>query len=240
MKKKQSIILLIPVYCIVLICFLLSGVYGSQAVTAYSEKAVFDKRTCVVIDAGHGGEDGGAISCSGAKESQYNLEISKRIEALLHLLGVKTYMIRNEDISIYKEGSNTLAAKKVSDLKERVRIINGMNNPVLISIHQNYFHDSRYSGTQVFYANNEDSESLAKYLQSNVKSVLQKNNRRPAKKATGVYLMSHIDCTGILIECGFLSNPQEEAQLRNPEYQKSISSLICCSISNFLDQKSND
>lgn len=237
MKKRSPISLMIPAYFVVLICFILSGIYGSQAVTAYSEKVVFDNRTCVIIDAGHGGEDGGAISCSGIKESNFNLEISKRINDLLNLIGVRTYMIRCEDISIYKEGSHTIAAKKVSDLKERVRIINQTENAVLISVHQNYFHDSKYSGTQVFYANTNNSEQLAKNLQQNFKTALQPNNKRQAKKTSGIYLMEHITCPGVLIECGFLSNPKEEAYLRDAEYQKDITAVISCTLSNYLDRQ---
>lgn len=239
MKKRSPISLMIPAYFVVLVCFILSGVYGSQAVTAYSEKVVFDSRTCVIVDAGHGGEDGGAVSCTGLKESQFNLEISKRLNDLLHLLGVKTYMIRSDDISIYKEGSSTLAAKKVSDLKERTRIINAMSNSLLISIHQNYFHDSRYSGMQTFYNSEPGSERLAKELQTNIKSTLQNNNKRQSKKVTGVYLMEHITCPGVLIECGFLSNPTEEAQLRDAEYQKRISAVISGTICNYLDRQRN-
>lgn len=189
-------------------------------------------RCCVVIDAGHGGIDGGAVSCSGAEESHINLQIALRLNDLMHLLGINTVMIRTEDVSIYTTG-NTIAAKKVSDLKERVRITNETPNAILISIHQNYFEDSAYSGAQMFYYSDS---ALAVQLQEAFKKTINQGSRRKAKKADGVYLMQNVQCPGALIECGFLSNPTEEQLLQNPEYQKKmccvISSVVSCYIYN--------
>jgi N-acetylmuramoyl-L-alanine amidase len=137
---------------------------------------------------------------------------------LLHFLGYDTKMTRTEDISIYTEG-NTIAQKKISDLKARVRICAETYGAILLSLHQNTFPDSRYFGAQVFYPDSESSEELAKAMQSAL-------GERSPKKAQGVYLLEHISCPGVLIECGFLSNPEEEAKLRSAEYQK----LLCCII----------
>ena len=134
----------------ILVILLASAFLTDKAVDVYSENEQLKNRVCVIIDAGHGGVDGGAVSCTGIKESNINLEIALRLNDLLHLLGINTYMIRTEDISVYTHG-NSIAAKKVSDLKERVRIINQTENAILVSIHQNNFDDSRYSGAQVFY-----------------------------------------------------------------------------------------
>ena len=117
----------------------------------------------VVIDAGHGGIDGGATSCTGSLESHINLEIATRLNDLLHLLGVNTHMIRNSDISVYTSGTS-IAEKKASDLKERVRIINQTENAFLISIHQNYFPQNQYHGAQVFYRSTEESKNFATEL----------------------------------------------------------------------------
>ena len=205
---------------------------GSDAVTAVAEKMPMERQHCIVIDAGHGGVDGGAASVTGRPESGYNLEISLRLEAMLHLLGYDTAMIRREDVSVCTSG-DTIAGKKISDLRERVRMVNSRENSVLLSIHQNHFSDSRYSGAQVFYGKQPGSEALAKAIQQSVRENLDPRNCRSAGKCTGVYLMEHIRCPGVLIECGFLSNPREEALLRNAEYQKKL----CAVIATALDQK---
>ena len=139
-------------FCVsTMVLMLLCAYWGSRVVTVISEELPFVRKHCIVIDPGHGGEDGGAVSCTGRMESEYNLAISRRLDDLLHLLGYRTRMTRTSDVSIYTTGS-TLAQKKVSDLKERVRIVNETGNALLVSIHQNQFSDSRYSGAQVFYA----------------------------------------------------------------------------------------
>ena len=204
---------------------------GERAVQAFSEER--GAQWCIVLDAGHGGEDGGATSCTGVLESGINLEITLRLRDLLHLLGRETRMIRTSDISVYTKGGS-IAQKKMSDLKERVRIVNTTPNAMLLSIHQNNFSDSRYSGAQVFYADTQGSERLAKVLQCTLISSLNKGSNRECKKSDGVYLMEHISCPGILVECGFLSNPAEEARLRSPDYQRKLCCVIATTVSSFL------
>jgi len=210
-----------------------AAMIGNKAITAMVENTPLEGRHCIIIDAGHGGVDGGATSCTGVLESQINLEIALRLEDLIHLLGYPTLMIRTEDISVYTQG-DTIAAKKISDLKERVRIVNETNNAILISIHQNYFTDSRYNGAQVFYPKTDGSEVLAKDLQRSLVNALNFGSHRQAKPVSGVYLMEHIQNTAILIECGFLSNPEEEAKLRSAEYQKKLCCVIGASVGKFL------
>lgn len=229
-KKRQ----LMGLYFITILGLLAAIVYGNRAVTVISEGLPIERDHCIIIDAGHGGVDGGATSCTGKLESAFNLEIALRLNDLFHLLGYDTYMIRTTDISVYTKGE-TIAQKKVSDLKERVRICNETENALLLSIHQNNFSDSRYSGAQVFYATTQNSEQLANTLQSSFKSTINPGSNRQTKKADGVYLMEHIDCTGILVECGFLSNPEEEAKLRSGDYQKKLCCVIAATVSNFLD-----
>ena len=216
---------LIPVYSLVLLAFLISGVLGSQVATVLSENSPIDNRHCFIIDAGHGGVDGGAVSCTGAYESHINLQIALKLNDLMHLLGMETEMIRTEDISVYTSGES-IAAKKASDLKERVRIVNEYENATLLSIHQNHYSDSFYSGAQIFYPKTIGSEALAKALQKQFISSLNPGSKRQAKKAEGLYLMKYIEKPGVLIECGFLSNYEEEAKLRSEDYQR----RICCVI----------
>ncbi len=233
MNKPVRYLSLLPVYLMILALFFGLAVGGSRAVTVLSENAPILDRKTVVIDAGHGGPDGGATSCTGILESQFNLEIALRLRDLMEILGIQTVMIRETDCSVYTQG-NTIAQKKVSDLKERVRIVNSTENATLVSIHQNLFSDAKYSGAQVFYAKTEGSQELAKDLQNAFIRSINPDSHRQAKKADGIYLMQNINCTGILIECGFLSNPKEEYLLRSDSYQKKLCSVIATTLSNHL------
>ncbi len=231
-KNRISLFIL---YCAVPIALIFVTIFVNRTATTISEGKLKDSGKCIIIDPGHGGEDGGATSCTGKLESAFNLEIGMRLNDVMQLLGMNTKMIRTADKSIYTSG-NTIAQKKISDLKERVAIVNSTENGMIISIHQNYFSDSRYSGAQVFYPNTESSYDLAQTIQKDICQYLQKSNRRKTKKASGIYLMEHIQHTGVLIECGFLSNPQEEAQLRSESYQKALCCIIATSVRNFLDR----
>lgn len=233
MNIKVLLRRMIPLYLLVLLFCLVIAQIGSNAVTVMVESSPVPNRTCILIDAGHGGIDGGAVSCSGVLESQINLEIAERLNDLLHFLGFETKMIRTTDTSLHTEG-NTIAQQKISDLKYRVNMVNETEKALLVSIHQNTFSDKQYSGAQVFYSSTEGSKMLAEQLQSSIIKVLNPYSKRKSKAANGIYLMEHIECSGVLIECGFLTNPEEEAKLRDPEYQKKICSVIACVISTYL------
>lgn len=205
---------------------------GSEAVTAFHRNQPLDRGVCMVIDAGHGGEDGGATSCSGVLESQINLEIAHRLNDLLHLMGYQTRMIRTTDTAIYTEGES-LSAKKASDLKNRVDIVNETENGLLISIHQNTYPDSRYSGAQVFYGRDDESKLLATQLQSSLVKSLNPGSKRRAKPSDGIYLMQHIKRPGILVECGFLTNIEEDARLRSADYQQKLVCVIATELAHY-------
>lgn len=212
---------------------LLIAHWFEQSVTTIAENGSVERGICIVIDAGHGGVDGGAISCTGKSESNFNLEIASRLNDLMQLIGYETKMIRTNDTSVYTKGE-TIAQKKISDLKERVRIVNTTCNALLISIHQNAFPEEKYSGAQVFYYSSGDSLRLAEQMQTALIINLNPESKRKIKKSNGIYLMEHVNCTGILIECGFISNRKEEAMLRNPQYQKKVCSVIAATVSSFL------
>lgn len=230
---KKNILFLFPVYLLTTVAVLLLAVGGSRMVSTIAESRAIERNLVIVIDAGHGGEDGGATSCTGVLESHLNLEIALRLEQLMHLLGYETEMIRTTDISIYTEGQ-TIAQKKASDLRQRVKIVNRQKNGLLISIHQNLFAESRYSGAQVFYNDQEGAQQLAQQLQSALVSTINPGSNRKSKLSNGVYLMQHIQKIGILVECGFLSNPEEETKLRDCTYQKQICCVIATSVSQYL------
>lgn len=232
LRRAGSVLLF---YVLTISLFLVGTYWGSVATTVISQMIPVTRHHIVVIDAGHGGVDGGATSCTGKLESMYNLEIALRLNDLLHLLGVHTQMVRTTDISVYTQGE-TIAAKKVSDLRNRVNLVNSTENALLLSIHQNTFPESRYHGAQVFYAPNGDGNVLAENLQSAFRQTINPDSNRQSKKGSGIYLMEHINKTGVLIECGFLSNAEEEAKLHDKTYQQKLVCVIGSTVCNFLDR----
>ena len=231
MKRKLT---LKYIYILTILATLSIVSLSNRVVTAVAQNFPPEREIVFIIDPGHGGMDGGATSCTGKLESAINLEISLRLRDLLHFMGYQTQMIRTDDSSVYTEGE-TIAAQKMSDLKERVRICNETKGAILVGIHQNTFSESRYSGAQVFYSATKNSEALAKTLQKNLISTLNPGSNRNAKRASNIYLMEHISCTGILIECGFLSNPEEEAKLCSAEFQKQLCCVIASTLTVFFD-----
>ena len=199
---------------------------AGDAATAFAEGEALPRRATVVIDPGHGGEDGGAVSCTGVQESAVNLAVSLRLDALLRFLGYDTVLVRDSDTAIYSPGARTLSEKKVSDLKNRVALVNATPGALLLSVHQNQFPDGKYAGAQVFYAATPGSRELAEAMQGSFAATVNPGSRRRCKEAGSVYLMQHVHCTAVLVECGFLSNPAEEAKLREPGYQQRIACVI--------------
>lgn len=233
MKKSKG---LLPFYCTVIILAVLGITIGNKTVSTISNSLPIRRNHCIIIDAGHGGEDGGAVSCTGIPESVLNLQIALKLNDIIHLLGYNTRMIRTEDTAVYTSGS-TIAQKKISDLKERVRIANeNESSSILLSIHQNFYTNKIYSGAQVFYGNGEGSKALSQELQHAILSTINTNSKRKEKSGTGIYLLEKAKCPAVIIECGFLSNEEEEAKLRTEMYQKSIASVIACSAAEYLSK----
>ena len=193
----------------------------SNKYTSTFNSDISDKRF-VLIDAGHGGEDGGAVSVTGALEKDINLSIAKKLKQLLIINGYDVVMTRSDDVSLSDE--NLKNGRKLSDLKNRVDLFNYSKNNIVISIHQNNFTDSKYSGTQVFYSNNnQNSVKLAECIKNSVVTLLQKDNSRECKKAdSSIYVLDNAEVPAVLVECGFLSNENEARLLENDEYQNKI------------------
>ena len=181
----------------------------------------------LILDAGHGGEDGGAVSVTGVPESRVNLEIVQKLRDTLALYGVDPVVLREEDVSLHDPEASTLREKKRSDLKNRVRAVEAVEGGTLLSIHQNSYPGSQYRGAQVFYAPTGGSRELAELLQTALREELQPDNSRQAKPVPeSVYLMNHVSCPAVLVECGFLTNPEEEALLRDGGYQKQLAAVL--------------
>ena len=183
-------------------------------------------KTVWIIDAGHGGEDGGAVAADGSKESDVNLAIAQRLDALLLLL--ETRMTRASDISIHDNSASTLREKKRSDLENRVALVNDTQGAFLVSIHQNSLPSSkRTHGAQVFYGKKEGSAELANAMQTALNQTVNAGNEKTEKAIdASIFLMKSVTAPAILIECGFLSNESETALLKSGDYQQRLAVVI--------------
>lgn len=215
------------VYLYVAAFFLGLAAMARQSVETVSGFAPLPGSSVLIIDAGHGGEDGGTTGAAGTPEAELNLAIARRLEAMLTLMGCQTHMTRTDSASLATEGK-TIRARKQSDLRNRVALANQYSDAILISIHQNHFPDPKYDGAQVFHT--AGAEELANTMQTALSEALSPHSRRSPKRSQGVYLMEHITCPGLLVECGFLSNPAEEKKLSSAEYQKKLAAIMAASL----------
>ena len=191
----------------------------------------------IIIDAGHGGEDSGAIGENNVYEKNLNLELALLIGEDLKNRGYTVIYTRTEDKMLYSAEENIKGMRKISDLKNRCKITAEYENPILISIHMNSYGASKYSGLQVYYKDGSDeSKALASKIQSSVRSTLQKGNNRQIKNGADLYLLKNAECTGVIIECGFLSNAEECKKLSEKEYQKELSFSIVCGIIEYINE----
>lgn len=189
----------------------------------------------ILIDPGHGGEDGGATSRDGILEKDLNLRLALFLKEYLKEENYDIVMTRETDISIHDETSKTISAKKNSDLRNRRKMINSSGADLFISIHMNSFPESKYKGAQVFYAaNSEKSKEFALVLQQELRTQLSPENSREAKKAdNNIYILMGASTPSVLVECGFLSNAEEAALLNTDEYLQKIACIIKDSIIKF-------
>ena len=188
----------------------------------------FDAAYAVALHGEHGGEDGGAVGKNGALEKELNLSISKKLHDLFRAAGYKVVMTRETDTLLYDKNADYKGRKKELDLAKRVEIASSYENAVFISIHMNSFPDSKYSGLQVYYSkNHQDSAEVAENIQSTVRDCIQKDNNRQTKPAgKNIFVLDRITIPAVLIECGFISNPDECHALSEEQYQKKLSLTI--------------
>ena len=200
-----------------------------------SDKMIITNAPTIIIDAGHGGEDGGAVVQNDVVEKDINLAIAQKTNELLSLLGFQTYMVRDSDKLIYDSDSKTQRQKKNSDLRNRLSLMNKFENCIYISIHQNKFDDDKVWGAQTFYSpNDENSPILAEFVQSSIISLIQPNNKRVIKKTgTNVFVIYNATKPAIMVECGFMSNNDELFKLKDNNYQNQMSFSISNGILNY-------
>ena len=177
----------------------------------------------IIVDAGHGGEDGGAVSNNGISEAEINLKIALKLQQLLEQSGSNVVLTRSDDNAIYDVDKKTLREKKNSDIRNRVKIGNNSSADIFVSIHLNKIPENQYYGWQTFFKDgNEDGKLLATCIQSNLNETIQKENKRVPLKISNVYIIKHVEIPTVIVECGFLSNPEEEKQLQQEEYQTKL------------------
>lgn len=227
--KLKSLKLWIPITVIIILISAVIFYYAGERKNGKEViKSPADKHgLTLIIDAGHGGADGGAVSLTGVKESEINLDIAQKLELILVFFGERPVMTRNSENLNYSDKADTIREKKAEDQNRRLQLINGSENAVLISIHQNTYPGGSPSGAQVLYSPTNGSKEYAEYMQQLLIDKLNTKNRRTASKIPdNILLMTHIKCPAILIECGFISNVVEEQLLKTDTYQKKIATVI--------------
>ena len=193
----------------------------------------------ILIDAGHGGMDGGTSSQNGTVEKDINLSIAKKLKESLKKSGYEVVMTREEDTGAYSK-SGTIRSNYNEDLKSRCDLKKSSNCDMLISVHLNYFSQSKYYGAQVWYSDYKDSVTLASTIQKNFRTDLDPNNKRIQKPAKNAYKLLRVNdnMPSVIVECGFLSNNEEEQKLKSDEYQGKIADSISKSVGEFFKSNS--
>ena len=232
MKLKTVYIIILTV---ILICFCVMMYAAFSNIAVHTSSDADNTKPVIIIDAGHGGEDGGA-EADGVLEKDINLSIADKLADMLRLSGYTVREIRDEDISVYSDDAETLHQKKVSDLNNRVETFNSSENNIVVSIHQNKFEQSAYSGAQIFYsANAPESAMLAEAIRGAVVSLLQPDNTRELKKAgSDIYILDQAQVPAVIVECGFISNVDERAKLMDEGYQSEMAYAIAMGVLEYV------
>lgn len=233
--KIRLIVAFIILPTVLVLCFF--NTYNKVVETGKSvSTSLYSKH--LIIDAGHGGFDGGATGINGVLEKEINLEIAQRTASLARLSGFSVIMVRDSDTGINDESAKTIREKKVSDMHKRLALTEEYPDGIYLSIHQNTFPDASCKGAQVFYSeNNPDSKVIAENLQNVIKNKVQNDNERKIKPAQkNLYLLYNSKIPTVLFECGFLSNHEECQNLCDDEYQQSIAFCMVTSLMDSLNQ----
>lgn len=208
--------------------------------SSLTESALSPQASLIILDPGHGGADGGAVAADGSKESELNLSVALKAEMLLCFLGRECIMTRSSELIDYPDSAKTIRAKKIADQKARVKLINSYPSAVLISIHQNIYPSLSPKGAQALYGSTDGSSEFAELLQGYAALALgQDKNRGTAQISEDIYLMKMAECPAVLFECGFMSNPDELAQLKDEEYQKKLAAIIAAAGTQYTSETGN-
>ena len=229
---------ILAVLCVVAILMTVIGLYFGRLNFALASVYITAKKLpLVIIDAGHGGFDGGCVGVDGSYEKDINLQISLKLNDLMQQLGFKTLLVRDNDCSVETDGT-TIRERKKSDIKNRYSYMTNNSDCVYLSVHQNQYSASSVKGAQMFYTpDNDKSKQLAQHIQNNVASYVQADNKRKIKPCTkDVYIIHYApkEATAVLIECGFLSNYSDLSNLKDAQYQKKLCFSICIGVLDWL------
>lgn len=242
MKKRIYISFNLQKVCVVFFSAMLiaSGVAGVHySSISVATANILNRNQTVIVDAGHGDIDGGTQSAEGVLEKDINLSVANRVGSMLSLMGYNVIYTRQTDTIPYGSECTTVRQKKVWDTHNRMGVIEKYPDGIFLSIHQNYFTDSRYSGAQVFYSqNNPESRLIAESIQYSISGSLQKENDRQVKKVgTEIYLLYHAKIPAVMVECGFLSNADEAALLKDEAYQTKMALSIVKGLLEYFDNQ---
>lgn len=222
------------------VCLLLSfiiillSLFYTEIQHSSSDNLISISYPIIIVDAGHGGEDGGAVAADNTLEKNLNLQISIKLNEILSIMGYKTVMIRKTDTDLHTSGGS-IRERKISDIRNRFAIMNQGGNCLYVSIHQNNFSDSSVCGAQIFYSpNNEESKILADFIQKSISGQLQKDNDRNIKKSgTDIFLLYNATKPTVLVECGFISNANDLYNIKDSNYQNKMALSIAMGILNY-------
>ncbi len=231
---KKSIIAIITAFLIILSAMLYLTFMANFSAAEASSMPITQKT--VIVDAGHGGDDGGAIGIDGTVEKDINLDIALKLEKILKFYGFNVIMTRTQDVMTCDDGLDSLRKRKISDIHNRFELMRKNPDAIFISVHQNKFEDSSQHGTQVFYSGNDErSKELAEAIQTSVTLTLQRKNDRVVKKSgSGIYLLYHAKIPAVLVECGFISNSDEVKKLKDERYRMKLAILIADGLLKYL------
>lgn len=231
MFKGRTAAVLLLILCLAFFSTLMRGRIQTSAVSG----SVMGRRPTVILDAGHGGFDGGAVAPDGTVEKEINLKIALKLKEFLRLGGYEVVMTRDSDVSTDDVETDKIAARKKSDLKNRLKLMKDYPDAVFVSIHLNKFTTSAAAGSQVFYsAGREESKKLGEDIQKAIVRLLQPENTRVNKQATSsTYILYNATLPAVLVECGFLSNTAELKRLKTEEYQNKMAFGIFCGIMDY-------
>ncbi|MBR3955279.1 MAG: N-acetylmuramoyl-L-alanine amidase [Clostridia bacterium] len=226
---------LFSISLVLIACFFLSLLYITNQENAFPTTTEVCGVPLLIIDAGHGGEDGGAIAIDGTYEKDINLQIALQLQEICSLFGMDSIMIRTTDTDLADHTLPTIRKRKISDINARMEILNSNPHAVYVGIHQNQYKDARICGLQVFYSNGTDiSRQIADSVQVYTSSSLQPDNTRKTKAAgEDIYLLHHAKLPAIMVECGFISNEEECRLLKEPDYGTKISLCIAGGLMNY-------
>lgn len=225
MKQRLELIMSV----IVLVC---ACVLARTSAVYVTGRQVAEQKNCIVIDVGHGGFDSGKVGVNGELEKDINLQVALKLKDTLEAKGMQVVMTREDDQGLYDADARN---KKAQDLQRRCELINKENPLMTVSIHQNSYTSPQIKGAQVFYyTTSKESQTLAETVQKTLIDKVDPQNHRQAKANDSYYLLKKTESTIIIVECGFLSNPEEAQKLTDEAYQQQIAEAVCDGIFQYL------